>query len=361
MKKTIPKLILLLTTFSHLLIAQSVTIQPNTGNSGNLLINSSQYVYGNLSTTSEYGADLIFRRNEPANGIGLTGVQVGAIGTFSDKFQISSSNNHFLNFKVGDDDRFRILTNGYTGINQIAPSRMFHVNGSTILSETADSANVQIGSTNINNAKLVVNNTNFQHGISIISPFTAGGHALNVEGSTLLQGQIIIEGVTNLQNNLNAQNATFSSVSINGNLNVGGTVSKGGGSFKIDHPLDPENKILYHSFVESPDMMNVYNGNIVTDEKGFATIELPDYFEALNKDFRYQLTPIGVFAQAMVSQKVKDNKFVIQTDKPNVEISWQITGIRNDAYAQKFRIPNTVDKSASEKGKYLYPEAFEKQ
>ena len=61
--------------------------------------------------------------------------------------------------------------------------------------------------------------------------------------------------------------------------------------------LDPANKYLYHSFVESPDMMNVYNGNVVTDKRGMATVVLPEYFEALNSDFRYQLTVIGRFAR----------------------------------------------------------------
>jgi hypothetical protein len=75
-----------------------------------------------------------------------------------------------------------------------------------------------------------------------------------------------------------------------GRTHVAGVFSKGAGSFKIDHPLDPENRYLYHSFVESPDMMNVYNGNVVTDNDGLAIVTLPDWFEALNKDFRYQLT-----------------------------------------------------------------------
>jgi hypothetical protein len=55
-----------------------------------------------------------------------------------------------------------------------------------------------------------------------------------------------------------------------GDVYVNGTLSKGAGSFKIDHPLDPENKYLYHSFVESPDMMNIYNGNVMTDGGGYA-------------------------------------------------------------------------------------------
>src|SRR5580700_3528601 len=98
-----------------------------------------------------------------------------------------------------------------------------------------------------------------------------------------------------------------------GDVNIKGNISKGGGSFKIDHPLDPANKYLYHSFVESPDMMNVYNGNIRTDKRGLATVVLPEYFEALNRDFRYQLTVMGQFAQAIVARKIAHNRFVIRT------------------------------------------------
>ena len=88
-----------------------------------------------------------------------------------------------------------------------------------------------------------------------------------------------------------------------GDVSVSGTLTKGGGSFKIDHPLDPANKYLSHSFVESPDMMNIYNGNVTTDANGEATVALPAYFAALNRAFRYQLTVIGQFAQAIVATK----------------------------------------------------------
>ena len=74
-----------------------------------------------------------------------------------------------------------------------------------------------------------------------------------------------------------------------GNVEINGTLSKSAGTFKIDHPLDPENKYLYHSFVESPDMMNVYNGNVLLDNNGEAVVKLSDWFEALNMEFRYQL------------------------------------------------------------------------
>jgi hypothetical protein len=140
-----------------------------------------------------------------------------------------------------------------------------------------------------------------------------------------------------------------------GRVHVNGTLSKSGGSFKIDHPLDPANKYLYHSFVESPDMMNVYNGNVTTDARGGATVELPAYFEALNSEFRYQLTVIGQFAQAIVASEIVGNQFTIKTDKQHVKVSWQVTGVRQDAYAQAHRIPVEEDKPAGERGTYLAP------
>jgi hypothetical protein len=141
-----------------------------------------------------------------------------------------------------------------------------------------------------------------------------------------------------------------------GNVHVTGTCcSAGAGSFEIDDPLDPANKYLYHTSVESPDMMDIYNGNVTTDANGEAVVSMPPYFEALNRDFRYQLTVIGQFAQAIVSEKIKDNHFVIKTDKPNVEVSWQVTGIRQDGYANAHRTPVEENKPAAEQGKYLYP------
>ncbi len=138
-------------------------------------------------------------------------------------------------------------------------------------------------------------------------------------------------------------------------VHVPGTLTKSAGSFKIDYPLDPANKTLSHSFIESPDMMNIYNGNVTTNAKGEAMIALPEYFEALNRDFRYQLTVIGQFAQAIVLRKIRDNQFVIKTSKPGVEVSWQVTGIRHDAYANANRIPVVEDKG-NQRGTYLHPQ-----
>ena len=144
----------------------------------------------------------------------------------------------------------------------------------------------------------------------------------------------------------------------NGDVDVNGSLSKTGGSFKIDHPLDPANKYLYHSFVESPDMKNIYDGTVVTDASGTAIVTMPGWFEALNTDFRYQLTAIGQPAQAWVASKVANGSFTIKTNKANVEVSWQVTGVRQDAWANAHRIPVEVDKAPQEQGHYIHPELF---
>ncbi len=145
----------------------------------------------------------------------------------------------------------------------------------------------------------------------------------------------------------------------NGDVHVSGTLSKSAGSFKIDDPLDPAHKYLQHSFVESPDMMNVYNGNVMLDDNGEAVVTMPDWFQALNQDFRYQLTAIGGPGPNLyVADEIQDNTFRIAGGEPGTKVSWQVTGIRHDPYAEAHRIQVVVDKPSSEEGTYLSPELY---
>jgi len=143
-----------------------------------------------------------------------------------------------------------------------------------------------------------------------------------------------------------------------GDVHVNGTLTKSAGAFRIDHPLDPANSYLNHSFVESPDMKDLYDGVVTLDDDGQAWVELPDWFEALNQDFRYQLTPIGQFAPVFVSQEIQDNRFQIAGGGAGMRVSWLVTGIRHDTYAEAHRIPVEEDKPAGERGTYLYPELY---
>jgi hypothetical protein len=116
-------------------------------------------------------------------------------------------------------------------------------------------------------------------------------------------------------------------------LSILGSLSKGSGTFVIDHPLDPKNKLLYHSFVESPDALNVYCGVVQLDAKGAATIALPNYFMALNERFRYFVFPIG---QAMpnlhITREVAENRFTVGGGAAMGRVSWEVAGVRHDPY-----------------------------
>jgi hypothetical protein len=196
---------------------------------------------------------------------------------------------------------------------------------------------------------------NVGHSILSYSYSTASGSAAVAGASYGTSGAVIgIKGQCQYSTNPSCYGGYFI-----GNVYMSGTLTKGGGGFKIDHPLDPQNKYLYHSFVESPDMMNVYNGNVVLDAEGKAWVEMPEWFEALNQDFRYQLTAIGGPGPNLyIAQKVQNNRFQVAGGTPGLEVSWQVTGIRQDAFANAHRIPVEEDKPTDEKGTYLHPDAY---
>jgi hypothetical protein len=143
-----------------------------------------------------------------------------------------------------------------------------------------------------------------------------------------------------------------------GDVRVAGILDNSKSGILLDHPVDPENQYLYHSSVNSPDMKNVYDGVVTLDSAGSATVILPDYFETFNTDFRYQLTCIDSYAPIYISKKIGNNRFEISGGKPGMEVSWQVTGIRNDAYAKLNPSLAEREKSEKERGLYLHPEAF---
>ncbi len=148
------------------------------------------------------------------------------------------------------------------------------------------------------------------------------------------------------------------------NVQVVGTLTAAAKLFTIDHPMDPENKTMQHACIESDEYKNVYDGIAVTDNTGFATITLPSWFESLNEKFRYQLTIIdengaaGDLVSARVVRKVANGEFTIKTTVPNVEVSWQITGVRKDAWAKANPLVVESEKTGEFKGTYMRPEAY---
>ena len=128
--------------------------------------------------------------------------------------------------------------------------------------------------------------------------------------------------------------------------------------FRIDHPLHPAEKYLSHASVESDEMANVYSGNVTLDAGGAAWVRLPDWFEALNTDFRYQLTCVGGFAPVYVAREITDHRFRIAGGRAGLKVSWQVTGVRHDAHARAHPLRVEQEKPAAERGRYLHPVDF---
>jgi hypothetical protein len=124
-------------------------------------------------------------------------------------------------------------------------------------------------------------------------------------------------------------------------------------------------------------MKNVYDGIVVLDRKGKAEIELPDWFGILNKDFRYQLTAIGApgpnlyiaeeISEASTTTNYSSNsgnnnnnnsRFKIAGGTSGMKVSWQVTGIRKDPWANANRIQIEEDKPDKERGYYLHPDLY---
>lgn len=184
---------------------------------------------------------------------------------------------------------------------------------------------------------------------------TAGnGQAIDAEVNSNTNGDAIFARTTS------SSASSYAGIFV-GNVSISGNLAKSSGSFKIDHPLDPANKYLYHSFVESPDMKNIYDGVATLGADGTAVVTLPEWFGALNRDFRYQLTAIGAAGPNLhIAREISNNSFTIGGGPAGMKVSWQVTGIRQDAYANAHRIPVEQNKPREERGTYIHPELFGK-
>jgi hypothetical protein len=188
-----------------------------------------------------------------------------------------------------------------------------------------------------------------QFGMSGCSNYTLLG---NTAGSTYLNavsGQSVHLRVANAD----VMKVSTGAVSITGTLSATGTKN-----FRIDHPLDPANKYLTHAAIESSEVLNLYSGNAILDDSGAAVVQLPDWFEAINKDFRYQLTPIGAPGRDLyVAEEISGGHFKIAGGTPGGKVSWQVTGVRNDAWEKTYPMVVEADKGA-DRGHYLTPELY---
>jgi hypothetical protein len=128
--------------------------------------------------------------------------------------------------------------------------------------------------------------------------------------------------------------------------------------------------LLFHSFVESPDAMDLYDGIVTLDKSGSATVTLPDYFLALNDDFRYLATPIGKPMPNLYMKSGVAPQLLGVFGMPVLHIaggasggmvSWQITGIRHDPFVEMNPQPVVVPKGPTQVvnvGQYICPQCY---
>ena len=334
--------------------------QLNTANT----FTGNQAVIGNLSATNEVSAGTTPTGNVASgtvevdaaainNGSWSPALNFGGGGEVIASDRAGSNNQYGLDFFTAYTPRLSITNFGLVGIGVQSPGWMLEVDPPN---DTRIFGSAIFGS----------NDTGSGEGASY-ALYAAGGYDItNISFNSAGLGGFLVGGSSNVGFGGDGLDAWAGSGALangyagyfSGDVFVGGNLSKSSGSFKIDHPLDPANKYLYHSFVESPDMMNIYNGNAMLDANGEAVIALPEWFGTLNRDYRYQLTCIGGFAPVYVAEEISNNQFKIAGGKSGMKVSWQVTGVRQDAWANAHRIPVEVEKPERERGYYLHPELY---
>ena len=341
------------------------TGRPDTGHLPGAKIADASITSGQIGpgaiTTSQLASEAVTAANIAPAAVGAVQIANGAVGTQQiangavGTQQIASGAVGTDQIAIGAVDTEQIATNAVTS-DQIAPGA---VGTAEIAAAAVTSSQIGIplslsGDVGVILARFgvpsVLDITN--SAVSTVLPRFYAGYGLKVGGETAIAAYSHAGYAAYIADSSYA--AEF-----DGPVSVSGTLTKPGGSFKIDHPLDPANKYLSHSFVESPDMKNVYDGVVTLDARGEATVSLPQWFEALNKDFRYQLTAIGAPGPSLyIAAEVSGNSFKIAGGAAGGKVSWQVTGIRHDAWANAHRIPVEEMKPEAERGFYMAPELF---
>jgi hypothetical protein len=334
---------------------QPTFLNPNGGNVGigTIQPRTPLHVEGRISTGEDFrsaGAVTFF----PPDGFAWFHIDNGpAGGRPLGRLRISHG------VSPGAHEIVSVLQNGLVGIGTSSPTARLTVEAIGPLQGGPQDA-----------AAVVGNVTNVLQGLG---SQTAGLRGINDQGHGV-QGQsnshVGVEGTSNSGTALFAQSNSGVGVwgvtnvgpfagFFQGNVRVTGTLSKAGGGFKIDHPLDPGSKYLNHSFVESPEMKNIYDGIAVMDSQGEATVELPEWFEATNREFRYQLTSLGAPGPNLyIADEISGTRFRIAGGVSGMRVAWQVTGIRQDAWAQANPLAVEEEKADEERGHYLHPELY---
>ncbi len=123
-----------------------------------------------------------------------------------------------------------------------------------------------------------------------------------------------------------------------GGVNITGNLQKSSGTFKIDHPLDPDNKYLMHSFIEGPKCDLIYRGD-VNLINGQATVDLdleskmtPGTFDALNKDCKCWLQNDSGWDRVKGNVNQGILNITCENNNSTDTINWMVVGTRKDKH-----------------------------
>jgi len=319
---------------------------------------------GATNTGTGYGLSgtaVIIGVNGMGTGVNSCGVQ--GIGSFFGVTGLCSAPGGYAVYgNASGSGAFGVYGLGATGVNGYSNSGSgsgVHGEGSVGVSGLSHTYfNAGVWGVGVSGANGV--NANTDSGYAVYAQSDSGYGVFGYSGSyagVYGYGSIGVQGYSSSGTNMAGYFG--GNVTVTGNLNVYGTINKSAVGFKIDHPQDPAHKYLMHSCVESDEMMNIYRGNVILDSDGKATVIMPAWFQAENRDFSYQLTAIGVAAPSLhIAREIDHNQFEIDGGEAGQKVSWQVTGVRNDAYANAHPLKVEVDKPAKEQGKYLRPEEF---
>lgn len=170
---------------------------------------------------------------------------------------------------------------------------------------------------------------------------TANGKMYLYNTSNVQIGEIGVGTITGFGNSIGFFNGQSGNWNFNNNLIISGSISKGSGTFLIDHPLDPINKNLRHGFVEAPEYVNIYRGEVRL-VNGRAAVNIDEHFEMTTGTFWALNTDITVsslqnqegFARVRPVAKMTSGllEIVCEDDDCNDLIAWAVTGRRKDAF-----------------------------
>lgn len=189
------------------------------------------------------------------------------------------------------------------------------------------------------------------------NPWAASGTYVNWYGLYVGPSSLGTGSITNLRgiyiDNASAYNWAAGDFDIGGDCDVAGELTAGTKTFKIDHPADPLNRILYHMAIEGPRIDLVYRGTALLD-RGRAEVDLDldsstspmmkGTFQALTQNARVvALHPIDSFVLAKAS-RIRGNIFTIETDDQEFKgaVNWVVMAERADAYIRSIHLTDEL-------------------